>query len=126
MLAEYSSSINPEHERVRACARTPTSKPEHRASIERACARTHPYKILESERTFYRDKYQSEHYENYTTSDECFIPLTFVDGNAKNSQLNCQFDRVDDSRVEIQDASAIILEKSMHTVTYATRSEGMY
>ena len=27
MLAEYSSSINPEHERVRACARTP--KPEH-------------------------------------------------------------------------------------------------
>ena len=27
MLAEYSSSINPEHEQARACARTP--KPEH-------------------------------------------------------------------------------------------------
>ena len=29
MLAEYSPSINPEHERVRACARTPKPEPEH-------------------------------------------------------------------------------------------------
>ena len=52
MLAEYSPSINPEHERVRACARTPKPEPEHhqkhrvpseyRASTERACAQTHP------------------------------------------------------------------------------------
>ena len=29
MLAEYSPSINPEHERVQACAWTPKPKPEH-------------------------------------------------------------------------------------------------
>ena len=82
-------------------------------------------KILESERASLRDKSHSELNEKNYTSDDCFNPLTFpfVDENT-TSGIKCRFDRVENSRVKFQDSSAIILEKSMHMVTYAGQSEG--
>ena len=84
-------------------------------------------KILESERASLRDKYHSELNENNYTSNDCFNPLAFplfVDENSTTSGIKCRFDRVDNSRVKFQDASAIILEKSIHQVTYAGQEEG--
>ena len=82
-------------------------------------------KILESERASLRDKSHSALNEKNYTSNDCLNPLTFpfVDENT-TSGIKCRFDRVDNSRVKFQDASAIILEKSIHQVTYAGQSEG--